>query len=75
MLLFLLIHDETDVPRSENAACYGLLIFVGLMYTVGSYAFLLASKEPAQVALFGGKHPSGLPYLFHFQTDELFGSW
>ena len=45
------------------------------MYTVGSYAFLLASKEPSVPAIFGGQHPSGLPFFYHFQTDELFGLW
>ena len=64
-----------DIPTTENAVCYALLIFVGLMYTIGSYAMVLASKDPHEGHLFGGKSKYGFPYVFLLQTDELFGLW
>ena len=66
--------DGANVPTNENAACYGLLIFVGLMYTIGSYAFVLASRDPPVPALFSG-NKKGWPYFYHFHTDELLGTW
>jgi hypothetical protein len=59
-------HSEAFLPLEEDAAVYSMLIFMGVMYTIGSYAFLRAVETPRV-------HP--LSTWYHFQSDELLGMW
>ena len=44
-----------------------MLIFLGILYTIGSYAFLRAVETP--------KVPPLFPNFYHFGSDELLGMW
>ena len=67
MGLFLPLLGVIDVlPLKEHVAAYGLLVFIGIMYTLGSFAYLRASCEPAMPPLFTWRH---------FATDKLFAFW
>eukprot|EP01038_Epipyxis_sp_PR26KG_P006436 gene6436-8856_t len=50
----------------ENTAAYALLVFMGVFYTIGSWAFLRAVEEPEREPLFT---------WYHFSNDELFAMW
>ena len=54
------------LPLTPHATAYALLVFVGVMYTVGSLGYLRAQFDPPVPPLFKWKH---------FQTDELFAMW
>lgn len=54
------------IPEVDHVACYSLLIFMGVLYTIGSYAFLRAVETPPVPPLFTWRH---------FGSDELFGMW
>ena len=58
--------EELNIPQTDHVACYALLIFIGILYTIGSYAFLRAVETPPVPPLFSWKH---------FGSDELFGMW
>ena len=59
-------HDDL-LPQADFEATWGLLIFSGIMYAIGSLAFVRAFEEPPKVAFFH--------WFRHFQTDELLGAW
>ena len=58
--------EKLGIPTADHVACYSLLIFIGIMYTIGSYAFLRAVETPKVPPLFT---------WVHFGSDELFGMW
>jgi len=55
------------LPLYDNTAAYGLLILMGVLYTIGSWVFLRAVEEPHKEPL--------LPNWHHFQNDELLAMW
>lgn len=55
------------MSRDIHMSAYLLMIWLGLMYTLGSYAFLRSVEYPVPPPLFKN--------FYHFQTDELLGMW
>lgn len=60
-------HHAYNMPLEVGTAVFALLIFLGILYTIGSYAFLRAVETPAVPPLCG--------CCYHFQSDELLGMW
>ena len=58
---------ETGMERDIHMSAYALMIFLGVCYTAGSYAFLRAVEYPVP--------PPLLKDWYHFQSDELLGMW
>ena len=58
--------EELGIPNVEHAVAYSLLVLIGILYTVGSYAFVRAVESPPPKPLFTN---------YHVATDELFGMW
>jgi hypothetical protein len=58
--------EQLGIPSTEHAVAYSLLVFIGILYTIGSYAFVRAVETPPKPPLFT---------WYHLQTDELFGMW
>eukprot|EP01035_Chromulina_nebulosa_P021706 gene21706-28089_t len=57
---------QSDLPNVDHTVAYGLLIFSGVFFTIGSYGLVRAFEEPPLKPLFS---------WYHFQTDELFAMW
>jgi hypothetical protein len=60
-------HHQSTLPVAERTGVYSLLVLLGILYTVGSYAFLCSVETPRPAALFAGWH--------HLGNDEQFGMW
>lgn len=58
---------ESSLPLFQDAGTFILLIISGLFYTLGSWAFVRATEEPALRPLFENWD--------HFCTDELLAAW
>ena len=58
---------ETGMNRDIHMSAYLLMVWLGVMYTLGSYAFLRAVEFPVPPPLFKN--------FYHFQSDELLGMW
>ena len=58
---------ETGMDRDIHMSAYLLMIWLGFMYTLGSYAFLRSVEHPVPPPLFKD--------FYHFQSDELLGMW
>ena len=59
-------HDDL-LPAADFKEAWGLLIASGVLFGLGSLAFVRAFDEPPQRALFY--------YFKHLQSDELLGAW
>ena len=59
-------HDDL-LPAVDFELTWSLLIFSGVVYALGSLAFVRAFEEPPKQPLFY--------YFKHLQTDELLGGW
>lgn len=62
----LLGNDDSALNDMQYRASWGLLVASGFFYTIGSLAFVRAMSDPPMKPMFSN---------YHFQTDELFGSW
>jgi hypothetical protein len=58
--------DLGEISDPGQVAIYSMLIFVGIAYTIGSYAFVRACDVPKKMPIFTWRH---------FATDELLGMW
>ena len=61
------VTEATDLTVLDATATWVLLIISSIFFTIGSYAFVRAFKEPARPALFANYK--------HFSTDELLAAW
>ena len=61
---------QVGLPRDCHIAAYGLMIWLGFWYTVGSYAFLRAVEYPVPPPLLKNSC-----FGVHLGTDELFGMY
>jgi hypothetical protein len=57
---------DSTLPILQDAATFGLLIFSGIFFTLGSLVFVRAFEEPPLKPLFSSEH---------FATDELLAAW
>jgi hypothetical protein len=57
---------ESTLPILQDAATFGLLIFSGVFFTLGSLVFVRAFEDPPLKPLFSNEH---------FATDELLAAW
>lgn len=62
---FFVVPTSTDVRAFDDPMAWFLSIIAGILFTVGSYAFVRAFECPPRSPLFRGH--------YHIQTDELFG--
>jgi hypothetical protein len=58
--------DDSDLSPAKYEDSWILLSVSGFFFTVGSFAFVRAMSDPPMKPMFK---------WYHFQTDELFGSW
>jgi hypothetical protein len=63
---FFNVTEDTELPVFNDSATWVLLILSGLFYTVGSFAFVRAFRNPPPRPIFKWHHLS---------TDELLGAW
>jgi len=65
--LYMPLLEVVDIlPLVEHTSAYGLLAFIGVLYTLGSFAYLRANVQPKMPPLFTWRH---------FATDELLAMW
>ena len=58
--------ETSTLPLLQDVATFGLLIFSGVFFTLGSLVFVRAFEEPPLKPLFKSEH---------LATDELLASW
>jgi hypothetical protein len=63
---FFTVPAATDVRAFDDPAAWVLSIFAGVMFTLGSYAFVRAFETPPRTPYFAS--------YYHLQTDELLGT-